>query len=98
MRSRKSEVRTCARNIRAFTAVVTCVGFADNTVWNYAGAEQAALPRPKPLSRVLGESELVKQYQMKYGAKAQVFPEEYKDIWFCTCGALCHADEGFCHV
>lgn len=74
------------------------MGFADNTVWNYAGAEQAALPRPKPLSKVLGEGELVKQYQMKYGAKAQVFPEEYKDIWFCTCGALCHADEGFCHV
>ncbi len=83
---------------RSFVAVVTCVGFADNTVWNYAGANQDALPRPKLLTKALGESELVKQYRMKYGTKAQVLPEEYKDIWFCACGALCHADEGFCRV
>lgn len=83
---------------RAFTAVVTCVGFADGTVWNYAGAEQTALPRPKPLAGVLGDPELQKQYRLKYGTKAQVFPEEYKDIWFCTCGALCRADEAFCHT
>ena len=82
---------------RAFTAVVTCVGFADNTVWNYAGAEQAALPHRKLLTETLEDPQLVKQYQIKYGVRAKMFPEAYKDIWFCTCGALCHADEGSCH-
>ncbi len=83
---------------RAFTATVTCVGFADNTIWNYAGEEQTALPHPKLLAETLGESELVKQYQIKYGVRAKVFPEAYKDVWFCACGALCRADEGLCHT
>lgn len=82
---------------RAFTAVVTCVGFADNTVWNYAGAEQTALPHRKLLTETLDDPQLVKQYQIKYGVRAKMFPEAYKDIWFCTCGALCHADEGSCY-
>lgn len=83
---------------RVFTAAVTCVGFADNTIWNYAGEEQTALPHPKLLAETLGESELVKQYQIKYGVRAKVFPEAYKDVWFCACGALCRADEGLCHT
>lgn len=83
---------------RAFTAAVTCVGFADNTAWNYAGEEQTALPHPKLLAETLGESELMKQYQIKYGVRAKVFPEAYKDVWFCACGALCRADEGICHT
>ena len=83
---------------RAFTAAVTCDGFADNTVWNYAGEEQTALPHPKLFAETLGESELVKQYQIKYGVRAKVFPEAYKDVWFCACGALCRADEGLCHT
>ena len=83
---------------RGFTAAVSCVGFADGTVWNYAGEEQTALPRPKLLAEAFGEEELAKQYRLKYGAKSQVFPEEYKDVWFCACGALNQVSEKACHV
>lgn len=83
---------------RGFTAAVTCVGFTDGTVWNYTGEERVALPRPKPLAEALGEEELAKQYRLKYGAKSQVFPEEYKDVWFCACGVLNQVSEKTCHV
>lgn len=83
---------------RGFTAAVTCVGFTDGTVWNYTGEERAALPCPRPLAEALGEEELAKQYRLKYGAKSQVFPEEYKDVWFCACGALNQVSEKACHV
>lgn len=83
---------------RSFTATVTCVGFTDGTVWNYADEEQSVLPNPILLAKELKDSELLKQYRLKYGANAQVLPEEYKDIWYCTCGAINHACEEVCYL
>lgn len=41
---------------RSFTATVTCVGFTDGTVWNYADEEQSVLPNPRLLAKELKDS------------------------------------------
>ncbi len=83
---------------RSFSTSVTWVAFSDNTVWNASGEMLSALPKLDSLSEALGDEELVKQYRLKYGTRAKVFPQKHKDLWFCACGALNRTDEEVCHV
>lgn len=52
---------------RSFSAVVTEVAFADNTVWRADGAPWEPLPIPQPLEQELDDAELVRQFRMTYG-------------------------------
>ena len=94
----KSLVSLPYTSARSFSVAVTWVAFSDNTVWNASGEALSTLPKPDSLSKALGDEELVKQYQLKYGAGTKSFPRKYKDLWFCHCGAFNHADEEVCHV
>jgi len=82
---------------RAFSAVVTKVGFADNSVWESSDSSWDSLPAPVPLEKALGNAELVKQYKLKCGTDCKNLPLENKDLWYCPCGALNRASETCCH-
>ena len=72
---------------RAFSADVTQVVFEDRSVWQAEDASWEELPAPVSLSDSLGDAELAKQFQIKYGEDCAVAPKEYKDLWLCACGA-----------
>ena len=72
---------------RYFAVDVQRVVFSDNSIWAAAGAAWNPLPAAEPLTRTLGDPELVKQYQLTFGAPSEVTPQEYKDLWRCACGA-----------
>lgn len=82
---------------RAFSAVVTEVAFADNTVWHATGAPWEPLPIPQPLDTALEDAELVKQFRMTYGEDCKCLPMEHRDLWYCTCGARNRREEAVCH-
>lgn len=82
---------------RGFHVSVSNVFFADNTVWSSAGTPWEPLSAPVPLEQALGDTELVKQYQLQYGDHCKYRFHEEKDLWRCPCGALNHKDELHCH-
>ena len=77
---------------RAFSAVVTEVAFADNKVWTPAeDAVCCTLPKQQELLPTLGyDSELMKQYQLRYGGNAEFryYPDEVAGLRRCACGAI----------
>lgn len=99
MFGQKVPIRLPDVSARSFTAAVTEVIFSDNTIWSAdAAAAWAPLADPKPLSVALGDAELFKQYQLRYGTDAIVQPVRIGDLWRCACGALSLAEEAACHV
>lgn len=82
---------------RAFSAVVTEVAFADNRVWHASGAPWEQLLVPQPLEQALDDAELVKQFRMTCGEDCKCLPVEYKDLWYCACGARNRREEAVCH-
>ena len=84
---------------RSYAVAVQEVVFADKTTWSASDTSWESLPRQKTLDAVFGDSELVKQYKIAVGTNCSYYPLEKKDIWFCVCGALNHADESCnaCH-
>lgn len=82
---------------RAFSAAVTEVIFADNTVWTASGAPWAPLAAPMLVANVFRDPELAKQYLLKFGSDCTFFYQKDQDLWHCTCGALNHQSEPACH-
>lgn len=82
---------------RSFSAFVTEVIFADNSVWKATGSPWEILSVPATLEEVLKDQELVKQYRMKFGADSKYEPNAQKDVWYCTCGELNREEETVCH-
>ena len=72
---------------RAFSAEVTQIIFADNSVWEAAGAVWEPLPESESLEKALGDNELIKQYKIRYGCDSKAAPRQHKDLWLCACGA-----------
>ena len=84
---------------RRIAAFVTEVIFADDTVWAApAGGEWTPTEPQKPLAEALGDPELVKQYQLRFGEDAAFQPDRVADLWRCTCGAVNRKDENICHA
>lgn len=81
---------------RSFDAAVVEVIFADNSIWNASDAVWEALKSPEALTSRL-DSEMVKQFQMEYGSRAENFFLEQKDLWYCVCGAVNRRGEFDCH-
>ena len=81
---------------RGFSVRVTEVAFADNTVWQDNGSEWKPLTAQSELIVKLKDPELVKQYQLSFGAASQFIPAKERDLWLCTCGHINHADEETC--
>lgn len=93
----KSPIAIADTTTRAYRAAVTEVVFADNTIWKGAEESWDALSSPSSLSDYLTNAELVKQYRLKFGSDCKYAPTTQKDLWYCACGALNHADESVCH-
>lgn len=72
---------------RGFSVEVTQAVFADNSIWEGTTAPWEPLPATDSLIVKLGDAELLKQYQLKFGGKCEFVPHEYKDLWLCACGA-----------
>ncbi len=72
---------------RGFTVAVQEVVFEDNSAYEGTDVPWESLPAATPLTRTLGDAELVKQYQLRFGGPCQVAPQEHKDLWRCACGA-----------
>jgi YD repeat-containing protein len=83
---------------RAFAVSVTEVGFTYNSVWSGTDNEWTSLSKPDSLEKSLGDTELVKQYKIKYGNSSKNVLTEEKDLWICSCGALNHVNERSCHI
>lgn len=81
---------------RGFTVSVTEAILSDNSIWTNANTDWSPLPSPAPL--MTEDKELVKQYQLTYGSQCRYSPLSHDDLWFCSCGAVNHADELFCHA
>ena len=71
---------------RGFSVEVTQAVFSDNSTWEGTAAPWEPLPAPESLNK-LGDAELLKQYQLHFGGKCDVVPQEHKDLWLCACGA-----------
>ena len=71
---------------RSFTAAVTEVIFADNTVWTDAAGLWTPLAPPKPLSTALEDPALEVQYCLHFGSICRYMPATERGTWCCTCG------------
>ena len=82
---------------RAFSASVSVIIFADNTVWTASETVWEPLSAPVPLEQAFDDKELVTQYRIKYGENCKCIFKREKDLWRCACGALNHENERLCH-
>ncbi len=83
---------------RGFAVRVTEIAFADNVVWQDNGCEWKPLTVQSKLIDKLKDPELVKQYQLSFGAASQFIPAKERDLWICSCGHINHAGEEACTV
>lgn len=72
-----------------FTVEVVEVVFTDTTVWRETGAIWGPLPQPQALENYLESSELAELYRQRFGEQCRYRPMMTRDLWFCTCGAIC---------
>ncbi|MGI5977675.1 MAG: hypothetical protein ACOX68_08275 [Candidatus Limivicinus sp.] len=83
--------------VRSFTLAVSEVIFSDNSSWDGSGSEWVKIGCPRLLSEAYGDDELSEQFAIRYGADCKYLPEEQRDLWYCTCGAINSAAEPKCH-
>lgn len=81
---------------RAFYVSVREVIFENNEVWNGCEDVWQPLPPAAPLDDFFKDSEMTKQFKMRYGADSNVCPVQIGDLWYCTCGYINHIDELTC--
>ena len=85
----KNAIRMSDNATRSYQVAVTEVSFDDNSIWSGENTGWEALPGNKNLLEELRDPELVKQYQIKYGAKTDFYPFRTHDLWRCACGNYC---------
>lgn len=91
----KTPVRIANNKARSYTASVTEVVFIDQSVGCADGNTWEPLEKPVPL--YFPDTELLKQYQLRFGSTSKYKPKREKDLWYCTCGALNHVGKN-CHA
>ena len=82
---------------RSYTASISEVVFADNTVWSGTDEPWEALSAPTTLDGALTDRELIKQYRINFGTDCKYNPTVQKDLWYCACGELNRKEETSCH-
>ena len=73
---------------RSFEARVTEVIFTDNTVWNGSNSIWEKLPELEHNIIKENDIELKKQFLLKYDITYNNDFKQYKDLWYCPCGAV----------
>lgn len=82
---------------RAFYASVKEIVFENNEVWNGSDDIWQPLPAAVPLNDFFKDSEMTKQFKLRYGSDCSVCPVQIGDLWYCTCGKINHINEFACH-
>ena len=95
--AQKTPVALPDNTTRSFSASVSEVIFADNSVWQASEQLWEVLSPPVTLESVYNDSKLIKQYRIKFGADCKYILTEQKDLWYCACGSLNHNGETVCH-
>lgn len=93
----KSPIPLADAATRSYSVSVVEVVFTDNTVWNATDEPWEVLSAPPTLDAILKDSELLKQYRIKYGTDCRYSPTVQKDLWYCVCGELNRKHETVCH-
>ena len=83
--------------VRSYKVRVGKVCFADGSEWQGQEDYFAPLPAPERLENAFDDEEMSRQFRISYGEDCIYLASEAKDLWFCTCGAVNHADESKCH-
>ncbi len=83
--------------VRSYKVRISLVCFADGSRWEGREEYFSPLPAPKRLEAALDDEELSRQFRISYGKDCNYMSSEARDLWFCTCGAINHADEPKCH-
>ncbi len=86
-------------SVRSYGVYVAEVAFSDNTVWTGEKNQWANRIVLQPLSEVLKDNELQKQYVITLELpSAKYVPTEVEDLWICACGAINRKGESVCHT
>lgn len=80
---------------RSYSAAVTEVVFADNSVWAENGIWEP-LANQVSAKNKFRSPDLVEQYQIKYGKESEYLLQKDRDLWMCACGTINHNDEERC--
>lgn len=89
----------------SFSVAIKRVEFEGEDVWDGSASFLfEGLPERKTLENSFEEISLAEQFGRDYsesmakngGFKAVYAPEEYKDLWLCTCGEVNHREEECC--
>ena len=82
---------------RSFDISIRKVVFTDLSSWEPgARSEWLDAPPRQRLKEVLGDSGLIEQYRRDTYHMATYVPEQFSDLWFCTCRGTNRNDEGTC--
>lgn len=73
---------------RSFKARVVEAVFTDNTIWDGADSMWEQLPIFEHDIIKNNDTELKKQFSLKYGITYNNDFKEHKDLWYCPCGAI----------
>lgn len=83
---------------RSYSVSVSEVIFSDNSIWTASNEAWEPLSAPVGLESAFHyDSELAKQYRLKYGADCKCVLSTEKDLWRCACGAINRNNEKYCH-
>ncbi len=72
------------------------VYFADDSTWKPEDEELSPIGQTEKLTGYFDEKQL-EQYRADTGAEGDLKPFIVKDLWYCSCGAINHAEEERCH-
>ena len=82
---------------RSFAVSVIQAVFEDGTVWQHSAAEWTqSMLKKQPLSDMLTDNELQKQYCIETGGECNYVPEIAGGLFLCTCGTLNLTSEKTC--
>lgn len=71
--------------------------FTDMSKWlPDEAARWSVISKPETLEDYLSDGDLIREFKSRF-EEGKYFPLEEGDIWYCTCRALNHTDEGACH-
>ncbi len=94
----RSAILISEKSCRAFSVMVEEVAFDDNTLWHGVKMMWRKLPEQQSIKAVADSNEFIRLYTDRFGRNAIYFLKEYRDLWFCCCGALNHENETQCHI
>ncbi len=77
-------------SVRSYDVQVVSVHFSDGGRWAAGDElEWEPLPAQEQLRDRIFDRELLRQYRLETTDKSEFVPLVHKDIWLCSCGAIC---------